>query len=445
MHHSTPPLTRDHRHATYRLAFAAAVLSLIGAFAAVGATIPLFNIYRAEEGFTNAGISMTVVAYSAATLSTLLILGRISSFLGRRPAALGSLGLVLVGCVLLLNVHHIATLIAGRLLMGLGAGLASSSLAAYIVDTAPPRPAWLASVASSQTVMLGLALGAVSSGALVQFAPWPRDLVYLIVVGLLLVSAVLIAASPETVTPAAGAWGSLRPSIRVPARVRRDLPVAGAVFLATWATGAFYQAFVPALVEEQLHTRSPLVLGSVFAAYMAPSALGAPLGGRFTPALAQRLGMTAFLFGWIGIIMAIVAGTLPLFLAATVAAGAGQGIAITAATRGLLHGSNLAERAPIFSAIYLLCYSSATIPALVSGEMSHAFSLPQIACGYGALALLATAFTILAARDPHPRARPDHHDDSDVADLVHATGEPLQPAMPRPTPMARDAVSREDL
>jgi hypothetical protein len=48
------------------------------------------------------------------------------------------------------------------------------------------------------------------------------------------------------------------------------------VFLATWATGAFYQAFVPALVEDQLHTRSTLILGLVFAANMAPSALGAP-------------------------------------------------------------------------------------------------------------------------------------------------------------------------
>ena len=150
-------------------------------------------------------------------------------------------------------------------------------------------------------------------------------------------------------TPTPGAWRSLRPRVRVPARVRHLLPVAAAVFLATWATGAFYQAFVPALVEDQLHTSSPLVLGLVFAAYMAPSALGAPFGGRFAPAAAQRVGMIAFLAGWIGIIAAISTGTLPLFIAATIVAGAGQGIAISAATRGLLHGSTLADRAPIFS------------------------------------------------------------------------------------------------
>ena len=73
-----------------------------------------------------------------------------------------------------------------------------------------------------------------------------------------------------------------------------------------------------------------------------------------------------------------------------------QGIAISAATRGLLYGSALADRAPIFSVIYLLCYSGATIPALISGQLSNTFSLPQIVLGYGGLAIVATLFTVLA-------------------------------------------------
>jgi MFS family permease len=212
-----------------------------------------------------------------------LALGRLSNHLGRRPTSIASLGLVLLGCLLLLNLHDVGTLLAGRTLVGLGAGLASSSLTSYIVDAAPTRPAWLASVASSQGPMLGLTVGAVASGALVQFGPWPRDLIYVVAVGVLVLSAALIAVSPETVTPTPGAWRSLLPRVRVPARVRHLLPVAAAVFLATWATGAFYQAFVPALVEEQLHTRSPLILGLVFAAYMAPSVAGAPIGAGTHP------------------------------------------------------------------------------------------------------------------------------------------------------------------
>ncbi|NJP95459.1 MFS transporter [Nonomuraea sp. FMUSA5-5] len=401
MQHVTPATSLGSRDTRLRLAFVSAVVSLVAVFAAVGSTIPLFNIYRAEDGLTTAGISLTLVAYSAATLSTLLVLGRVSNHVGRRPTAIVSLGLLVLGCLLLLNVHDLGILLAGRFLMGLGAGLASSSLTAYIVDAAPTRPTWLASVASSQTVMLGLAVGAIASGALVQFGPWPRNFIYLIVVGLLLLSAALVAISSDTVTPAPGGWRSLRPSVRVPVRVRHLLPVAAAVFLATWATGAFYQTLVPALVEDQLHTNSPLVLGLVFAAYMGPSALGAPLGSRFPPATAQRIGMIAFLAGWIGVITAITTGALLLFIATTIVAGAAQGIAISAATRGLLYDSRLTDRAPIFAVVYLLSYSGATIPSLISAQLSSVFSVPHITLGYGALALIATLLTVIAARNPH--------------------------------------------
>jgi MFS family permease len=400
MRQLAPVTSGTSRGGALRLAFLASVVSLVALFAAVGSTIPLFNIYRADEGFTNVGISLTVVAYSGATLATLLVLGRLSNHVGRRPTSIASLGLVLLGCLVLLEVHSIGILIAGRLLMGLGAGLGGSSLTSYIVDTAPMRPAWLASVASSQTVMLGLAIGAVGSGALVQFGPWPRDLIYLAAAGLLILSAALVAISPETVIRTPAAWRSLRPRVRVPAHARKLLPAAAAVLLATWATGAFYQAFVPALVKGQLHSHSPLVIGLVFAAYMGSSALGAPLSGRLTSASAQRSGMATFLVGWVGVVVSVATGTLVLFIAATIVAGASQGIAISAATRGLLYGSTLADRAPIFSAIYLLSYCGAAIPALVSGELSNTFSLPQITLAYGALALIATLFTVLAARNP---------------------------------------------
>lgn len=111
--------------------------------------------------------------------------------------------------------------------------------------------------------------------------------------------------------------------------------------------------------------------------------------------------MIIFLAGWIGIVAAIAISTLVLFIAATVVAGAGQGIAISAATRGLLYGSTLADRAPIFSAIYLLCYSGAAFPSLISGQLSNALPLTQIVLGYGGLAIVATLFTVLAARNPH--------------------------------------------
>jgi MFS family permease len=206
MQNVAPVINQAHRRGTLRLAFLSAVVSLVASFAAAAAPVPLYNIYRAEDGFTNFGISMAIVTYSVGTMAGLLVLGRLSNHLGRRLTAIASLGLLLLGCLLLLNVHDIGTLLAGRVLMGVGTGLASSTLTSYIVDAAPARPEWLASVASSQGPMLGLTVGAIASGALVQFGLWPRNLIYLICVGFLSVSAVLIAISPETATPTPRAW-----------------------------------------------------------------------------------------------------------------------------------------------------------------------------------------------------------------------------------------------
>lgn len=419
---SVAPVTgKPHRGGTLRLAFFSTVVSLAASFASSAAPIPLYNKYRAEDGFTNFDISMAIVTYSIGTMAGLLLLGRLSNHLGRRLTAVASLGLILLGCLLLLNVHEIGALLAGRALMGIGTGLASSTLTSYMVDAAPPRPEWLASVASSQGPMLGLTVGAIASGALVQFGPWQRELIYFACAAFLFLSIVLIALSPETVTPTPGAWQSMLPKIIVPARTRPLLPVASAVFLGTWATGAFYQALVPALIEDRLNTHSPLILGLVFAAYMAPSVLGAPIGGRFTSANAQRAGMITFFAGMAGIITAIYAGNLVLFITATIIAGAGQGIAISAATRGLLHGSTPADRAPIFSAIYLVCYSGATLPSLISGELSKSFSLPQIALGYGGFAFFAALFTLFGARDPHAGTN-EHNTGDSPPELDDAAG-----------------------
>lgn len=216
------------RDKTLRLAFLSAVVSLVVSFAAAAAPIPLYNIYREEDGFTNSGISMAIVTYSVGAFAALLVLGRRSNHLGRRPIAIASLGLLLLGCLMLLNVHAVAALLAGRVLMGVGTGLVSSRLAAYIVDAAPSRPEWLASVASSQGPMLGLTVGAVASGALVQFGLWPRELIYLVSAGALLLSGALIAISPETATPTRGAWRSLRPGVGVPTFGARDRRPGGA-------------------------------------------------------------------------------------------------------------------------------------------------------------------------------------------------------------------------
>src|SRR5215472_2001488 len=96
MQNVAPVINQVHRGGMLRLAFLSAVVSLVVSFAAAAVPIPLYNIYRAEDGFTNPGISMAVVAYAAGTIAALLVLGRLSNHLGRRLTAIASLGLLLL-------------------------------------------------------------------------------------------------------------------------------------------------------------------------------------------------------------------------------------------------------------------------------------------------------------------------------------------------------------
>jgi MFS family permease len=385
-----------------RRGFAASVASLGTVFAAAGAPVSLYETYREQDGLTNAGLSVAAVAYFAAVACALLVLGRLSDHLGRRPLTAASLGLALTGTVVLLEVHSLGPLVGGRALQGLACGLASSAVSASVIDTAPRRPVWLAAVTTSSVPMIGLPVGAVGAGVLVATASHPRQLTYLVVSVLLLGCLVLVALAPETVRRTPGAMAALRPAIAVPAGVRSAMPGAVALFITTWAVGGFFQSFGPSIAADELGSTSPVVGAVVFASVMVLNPLGAVLGGRARPERARRAGVVVFLAMFAIVLMALRSGSVPVFLAASFLAGAGWGAAFSGTLRQLLDGVHPDARAGLMSVVYLCSYSAAAVPALVAGRLSSHLSLLQIGWAYGVLVLLSglTALALTRSRGP---------------------------------------------
>ncbi len=219
------------------LGFAVGSCALVLVFAAAGAPIPLYNTYRVVDGLDHDAFETAAVGYFVAAAIALLALSRLSDHLGRRPVCMAALGCAAAGSLLLTQVHGIAPLLAGRILQGLACGMASSSLGAYVVDTAPSRPRWLAAAITGSAPMVGVPLGALLSGALIEYGPAPRTLAFEVIAACLVLGAALIAFSPETVPRRAGALASLRPRLRVPPGSARLLVAAGAAFTATWSLG----------------------------------------------------------------------------------------------------------------------------------------------------------------------------------------------------------------
>jgi MFS family permease len=382
----------------HNLTFAGASLSLMATYAASATPIPLYGMYRAVDGLSYGDLALSSVVYFAGAVTALLVFGRLSDHLGRRPIALLALILAALACLCLLFVHAPAPLLAGRLLQGLSCGLASTVLASWLVDSAPAMPSWLAPAIISCGPMTGLTLGGLSSGALVQYSAEPRILPFLVMLVVLLVCGILVARGRETVARKPGVIAAMRPEFSLPSTARKAYPVAACVFVCTWALGGFYQAFGPAMAREQLHSSSALAAALVFASIMAPSILGASLGGRMLPRDAQRIGMLVFAVAVFGVLLSLQHGLLPAFLVASVIAGIAQGLALSGSIQSLVAGISLEERASVLSVIYATSYSGAAVPTLVAGRMSGSFSLLQVASAYGALAGLGCIVVFLAAR-----------------------------------------------
>lgn len=388
-----------------RLGFLAATAALVAVFAASGAPIPLYERYRLEDGLTTGDLSVAAVAYFVAVMITLVVFGRLSDYLGRRVVSLAAVALAAAGCLVLLNVHGLPTLMAGRVLQGLACGLGSSAIAAYIVDTAPARPRWVAATTAAGAPLTGLTVGAVGSGALAEYGPAPEHTSYLAALAILAAAAVLVLlARPDPVRRKRGVAGSLRPRVSLPATARRLIPAAIAVFCATWALGGFYQAFSPTISAQNLGTGNVLVAGIVFASFMAPYALGGPLTGRLAPRTAQRGAIVVFAVAAAGIVLGLQVGAVVVVIVCGIVAGSAQGAAFTATVRALLARTGPGERAGLMASVYVFSYGGAAVPSLIAGRLSAALPLAEISLGYAALAIVA-AFVVLVAR---PTGTTDH-------------------------------------
>src|SRR4051794_25896755 len=382
------------------VAFVAAACSLVFVFATAGTPIPLYNTYRTQDGITNADLGWVSVAYFVSAATSLLVLGRLSNHLGRRPMAIAALVSAALSCLVLMGTHGVISLTVARVLQGLACGVASSGLGSYVVDSAPSRPRWLPAAITGSAPMVGIPIGALTCGALVQYGPAPRALIYEITAAALVICMVLIGLSPETMSRSRGAMASLLPRFQVSAGSGRLVLAAGAAFVATWSLGGFYQAFGPSVTAEYLRTTNPLVAAAVFSSVMVLNPIGGPLSGRLSPAVAVRTGMIAFVLAVVGIVASLQAGAIVPFIAASLVVGVAQGAASTGGIRALLADVGQQERAALLSTIYLISYSGAAIPGMIAGRLTNRFELFQIALGYATLGIGAAVLAMLSVRNP---------------------------------------------
>jgi MFS family permease len=156
----------------------------ISFLAGSSAPTPLYPVYQALWGFSPATLTAVFSSYVLVLLAALLVFGRLSDHVGRKPVILVATLMQLVAMAVFAGAQGVAALYAARIIQGIATGAAIAAVGAGMLDLDRAK----GTIANAVAPALGTALGGVIAGLLVHYLPAPTHLVYGVLAVIFLVS-----------------------------------------------------------------------------------------------------------------------------------------------------------------------------------------------------------------------------------------------------------------
>jgi MFS family permease len=327
---------------------------------------PLYADYAADWSFSTPVLTAVYAVYAIGVLATLLLIGRLSDEIGRRPVLIAALSALLVATVLYMTAQSVVWLFAARGLQGLATGAALAAAGAAMLDLHPRGDALNVGLVNGVGSALGIGFGAAVSSVLVQEAPDPR------VTPFLLVFVLFAVALAGTIALRESAPRAERPRFRpqrphVPPSVRPAFVLASLGVIASWSIGGLYLALAPSLAKELFGSDSHLVGGAAVLALAAPGGLAQLVFHRLPARTAMGGGSLVLAAGMAATVASLFTDSAVLFLAASAVTGAGFGVAFMGAIRSISIAAPLEHRAAVMSAFYVVAYLSLSVPTIIAG------------------------------------------------------------------------------
>lgn len=368
----------------------------------IGTTLPtpLYAFYSRELGLTPLLVSVVFAVYAVGVLGTLLLLGRLSDHVGRRPVLLATVATAAVSSLVFVAVDlapSLPLLLVGRLISGVSAGFATGAFTAYLTELSSRRGRD-ASLLATVVNLGGLGTGSLIAGVLAEHLPHPTLLPYLVHL-VLLVPVVVALRVPETVDDTDGWRAGAKPAkLGVPAEIRVPFLAAVLAALASFSVLGFSTALAGQVLTEGLGDRSHQTVGVIAFLLLGGAVTGQVLAGRLANRTANLLGLGTTPVGVLLLVLAVLASSLPLLVVAVLVAGVGVGFTFRATLSRVTSIAPAERRGEVTSTYFAGAYLGLTVPVVGAGLLVTTTSLvvAVVVIAVFVSALCAVAATIVA-------------------------------------------------
>lgn len=340
-------------------------------FAGSTALTPLYIIYKQQFGFSQITLTLIYAVYVVGNLAALLVFGGASDVVGRRPAALAAMGVAIVSGLVFLFAENVLSLDIARILSGLGIGIGAGTGTAWIAELLPNADKSRASIIATNTNFLGLGFGALVSGLLAQYEPWPLRLVFIVFLVALVVVTILVWRTPETIAKPGGVNQiSMRPQLSVPQEIRARFVAPAVTGFGAMALVGFYAALAPSILAQQLHETNHAVAGALFFELAIVAAVSIVVLKQVQSSKVMLAALALMVPSVLLVVAAQMLASMVLMIAATACCGV---VAALGYRGGLQVVNEIApddRRAEIVSSFFVCCFVGNALPVIGIGIVS---------------------------------------------------------------------------
>lgn len=382
------PVVTSSRFAFPLLAYAFAAIML-------GTTMPtpMYGLYAERLGFGVLTTTVIYAMYAGGVLFALVAFGRWSDVIGRRPVLLAGVVAAVASAAVFLAADSVPVLSVGRVLSGLSAGLFTGTATAAVIEAAPPN--WRTRAAAVATIanIGGLGAGPVMAGVLVEYAPGPLHLSFVVHIVLALLAGAAVLIAPET-SQRTGRLGVQR--LSVPAEVRSVFGIAALAGFAGFAVTGLFMAVAPAFAADVAGIDNDAVAGLVASSIFIASAVTQVVVGGMEPQRAVAIGCVILIVGMVALAGALGLSSLLGLIAAGLISGVGHGIAFSRGLAAIAERTPADRRAEVNSTYFVVGYVAISLPVVGEGLAADAWGLRTAGVGFAVAVAVLSAICLAA-------------------------------------------------